>query len=49
MNGIAVAVLAAEKVHCTIETGAQVYASLKGQYTSLTAWTKNWTLTWRCN
>lgn len=41
MNGIAAAVLATGNDHRAIEAGAHAYASLKGQYTSLTSWTKN--------
>ena len=41
MNGIVAAVLATGNDHRAIEAGAHAYASLKGQYTSLTSWTKN--------
>lgn len=41
MNGIIAAVLATGNDHRAIEAGAHAYASLKGQYTSLTSWTKN--------
>jgi hydroxymethylglutaryl-CoA reductase len=41
MNGIIAVVIATGNDHRAIEAGAHAYASLKGQYTSLSTWEKN--------
>jgi len=41
MNGIIAVVLATGNDHRAIEAGAHAYASLKGQYTSLSTWEKD--------
>ncbi|MCW4025418.1 MAG: hydroxymethylglutaryl-CoA reductase, degradative [Candidatus Bathyarchaeota archaeon] len=41
MNGIIAVVLATGNDHRAIEAGGHAYASLNGQYTSLSKWTKN--------
>lgn len=41
LNGIIAVVLATGNDHRAIEAGAHAYAALKGQYTSLSVWTKN--------
>jgi len=41
MNGIIAVILATGNDHRAIEAGAHAYAALKGQYTSLSVWTKN--------
>jgi hydroxymethylglutaryl-CoA reductase len=41
LNGIIGVVLATGNDHRAIEAGAHAYASLKGQYTSISNWTKN--------
>jgi len=41
MNGIVAVVLATGNDHRAIEAGAHAYAALKGQYTSISKWTKN--------
>ena len=40
-NGIIAVILATGNDHRAIEAGAHAYAALKGQYTSLSVWTKN--------
>jgi len=41
MNGIIAVIMATGNDHRAIEAGAHAYASLKGQYTSLSKWDKN--------
>jgi hydroxymethylglutaryl-CoA reductase len=41
LNGIIAVVLATGNDHRAIEAGAHAYAALKGQYTSISNWTKN--------
>src|SRR4030042_603887 len=41
MNGIIAVVIATGNDHRAIEAGAHAYASLKGQYTSLSTWEKD--------
>src|SRR3972149_2366651 len=41
MNGIVAVILATGNDHRAIEAGAHAYASLKGQYTSLSVWEKS--------
>jgi hydroxymethylglutaryl-CoA reductase len=41
MNGIIAVIIATGNDHRAIEAGAHAYASLKGQYTSLSTWEKN--------
>jgi len=41
LNGIIAVILATGNDHRAIEAGAHAYAALKGQYTSLSVWTKN--------